>query len=128
MRKAMAIESGLLNLLALLRLRRVPRRRPKAATGGWDMELDTLGGAITPTRTEALNLARKPKPQAASAPVQRKVVQQKAPQQAPAARQDAAVQRAPAARQETPARSTPRVAARGKDDSGRQAPHADYLA
>jgi lipopolysaccharide export system ATP-binding protein len=108
----MGVESGLLNLLALLRLRRSPRRRPRAANGGWDMDLNTLGGEITPTRTEALNLARRAKrPTAAAAPAAAPAV----------ARQEAT------ARPQAAARPAQHAAARRDDGAARPA-RTDYLA
>ena len=114
--RVMGIDTGLLNLLAMFRLRRAPRRRPKAANGRWDMELDTLGGSITPTRAEMINLASKQK--ARPAPPREEPAARAAPQPPPALRREAP---------ETP-QAPSRPAVRRDDAAAQQAARRDYLA
>jgi lipopolysaccharide export system ATP-binding protein len=61
---AIGYEAGVLNLLRLFR--RAPRRR-KPASPFWDMDLPSLGGPITATRPERVNLPR-PRQRSTAAP------------------------------------------------------------
>jgi len=47
-----------LNILTMFRHRRLPRRRRKAANGGWRIDLGSLGGLIAATRSEAASPSR----------------------------------------------------------------------
>ncbi len=48
----------MLNILTMFRHRRLPRRRRKAANGGWRIDLGSLGGLIAATRSEAASPSR----------------------------------------------------------------------
>ncbi len=50
----------MLNILTLFRHRRLPRRRKKAANGGWQINLGSLGGPMAVARGQAASLARAP--------------------------------------------------------------------
>src|SRR5215470_19411219 len=58
----MAFEAGVVDILALFRRRRARPQPPRLKPGGGSMELDSMGGRINHTFTDAFVLERKPSP------------------------------------------------------------------